>query len=114
MDSEDRLWIGEYYAKKIAMFDTRTGQFREWAKPIPWYGPYDVVSDKNRNLWMGSMSSDLITWFNPQTGNFRHYLLPSLDVNVRRADVDNSTPQTTFWVGENHRAKIAKVEPVSR
>lgn len=112
MDSEDRLWIGECYAKKIAMFDTRTGQFREWNQPIPWYGPYDVVSDKNGDLWMGSMSSDLITRFNPKTGHFRHYLLPSLDVNVRRADVDNSTPQPTFWVGENHRAKIAKVEPL--
>jgi virginiamycin B lyase len=112
MDSEDRLWIGEYYGKKIAMFDTKTGRFQEWPQPIPWYGPYDVAPDKDGNLWTGSMSSDLITRFNPGTGEFRHYLLPRLGVNVRRADVDNSSSPPTFWVGENHQAKIAKVEPL--
>ena len=112
LDSQGRLWIGEYYAKKIAMFDTKTAQFREWAQPIPWYGPYDVAPDKNGNLWTGSMSSDLITRFNPKTGEFRHYLLPSLGANVRRVDIDNSSPKPIFWVGEDHRAKIAKVEPL--
>ena len=29
-DSEDRLWIGEYYASKIAMSDTQSGKFQEW------------------------------------------------------------------------------------
>jgi virginiamycin B lyase len=112
IDSQDRLWIGEYYGKKISMFDTRTEQFQEWSVPIPWYGPYDVAPDKNGNLWTGSMSSDLIIRFNPKTGEFRRYLLPTLGVNVRRADVDNSGLQPIFWVGENHQAKIAKVEPV--
>ena len=112
MDSEDRLWIGEYYAEKIVMFDTRIGQFQEWSQPIPWYGPYDVAPDKNGNLWTGSMSSDLITRFTPKTGEFRHYLLPSLDTNMRRADVDNSSPRPMFWMAESHRGKIAKVEPL--
>ena len=112
IDSQDRLWIGEYYGKKIAMFDTKTAQFQEWPVTIPWYGPYDVARDKNGNLWTGSMSSDLIARLNPKTGEFRYYLLPTLGVNVRRADVDNSGPKPIFWVGENHQAKIAKVEPV--
>jgi virginiamycin B lyase len=111
MDSDDRLWIGEYYAKKIARFDTKTETFQEWPLPIPWYGAYDVAPDQDGRLWTGSMSSDLITRFDPRTGEFRHYLLPSLDVNVRRADVDLSGPGAVFWVGENHRARIARVEP---
>jgi streptogramin lyase len=113
VDSQDHLWIGEYYGKKIAMFDTKTQRFQEWPMPIPWYGAYDVVLDKNGNVWTGSMSSDLIARLNPKTGEFRYYLLPSLGANVRRVDVDNSSPQPIFWVGENHRAKIAKVEPVN-
>jgi virginiamycin B lyase len=112
IDSQDRLWIGEYYGKKIAMFDTKTEQFQEWPMTIPWYGPYDVAPDKNGNVWTGSMSSDLIARLNPKTGEFRYYLLPTLGVNVRRVDVDNSGAQPIFWVGENHQAKIAKVEPV--
>jgi virginiamycin B lyase len=111
-DSEDRLWIGEYYASKIAMFDTRSGKFQEWPHPIPYYGPYDAVLDKAGYVWTGSMSTDLVTRLDPRTGEFRMYLLPHLGANIRRVDVDNSTTPPIFWVGENHQAKIAKVEPL--
>lgn len=112
MDSEDRLWIGEYYANKIARFDTKTGQYQEWAHPLAWYDPYDVAPAKDGNLWVGGMSSDLITRFNLKTGEFRNYLMPRVDTNVRRVDVDNSGARPVFWVGENHQSKIAKVEPL--
>jgi streptogramin lyase len=112
IDSKDRLWIGEYYGNNFAMFDTKTNQFKEWRHPIPWYGPYDVAPDKEGYLWTGGMASDLITRFNPKTGASRNYLLPRVGVNVRRVDVDNSGPRPIFWVGENHQAKIAKVEPL--
>jgi virginiamycin B lyase len=94
------------------MFDTRTDEFQEWAHPIPWYGPYDVAPDKEGFLWTGAMSSDFITRFNPKTGEFRNYLLPRIGSNVRRVDVDNTGAHPVFWVGENHQAKIAKVEPL--
>jgi streptogramin lyase len=111
-DTQGRLWIGEYYGKKIGMFDTRSERFQEWPVTIPWYGPYDAAPDKDGFVWTGSMSSDLIARLNPKTGEFRYYLLPTLGANVRRTDVDNSAQRPIFWVGENHRAKIAKVEPL--
>jgi len=111
-DSQGRLWFGECYAKNIAMLEPETGKIQEWPHPTPWYGPYDVVPDKDGKVWTGSTSSDLVTRFDPKTGEYREYLLPTLDVNFRRADVDNSGMRPVFWVGENHRAKIAKVEPL--
>lgn len=112
MDSQGRVWIGEYYGKKIAMFDPRTEQFQEWTPPLPWYGAYDVVLDKDGYAWTGTMTSEVILRLNPKTGEFRQYLLPRLGVNVRRVEVDDSGPRPVFWVGENHQAKIAKVEPL--
>jgi virginiamycin B lyase len=112
MDSQGRVWIGEYYGKKIAMFDPTTEKFREWNPPIPWYGPYDVVLDKNGYAWTGTMTSEVILRLDPKSGEFRQYLLPRLGVNVRRVEVDDSAPVPVFWVGENHQAKIAKVEPL--
>jgi streptogramin lyase len=111
IDSQDRVWFAENYAFKLALFDTKTKQFQEWADPTPWDAPYDVVCDKNSDLWTGSMTTDLITRLNPKTGHYFRYLLLGLGVNIRRVDVDNSTPRPTFWVGENHLAKIAKIEP---
>ncbi|HEX4200668.1 MAG TPA: carboxypeptidase regulatory-like domain-containing protein, partial [Chthoniobacterales bacterium] len=112
VDSQDRLWIGEYYGKKIAMFDPATGQFREWSLPLPWYGSYDVVLDKDGYAWTGTMTSEVILRLDPKSGEFRQYLLPRLGVNVRRVEVDNTGPRPAFWIGENHQAKIAKVEPL--
>ena len=111
-DSKERLWVGEYYVNKIAVFDTKSEKFQEWAHPIPWYGPYDVAPAKDGYVWTGAMASDLITRFNPQSGVLRNYLLPRVGANVRRVDVDNSGPRPIFWVAECHQAKIAKVEPL--
>ena len=63
-------------------------------------------------LWAGAMTSELILRLNAGTGEFRKYLLPRLGVNVRRVEVDNSGTRPVFWVGENHQAKIARVEPL--
>ena len=113
MDEQGRLWIGEYYGKTIAMFDPKTEQFQEWKIPIPWYGAYDVALDKNGYAWTGTMTREIILRLDPKTGEFRRYLLPRLGVNVRRVEVDNSGARPVFWVGENHQAKIAKVEPLN-
>jgi virginiamycin B lyase len=112
VDSQGRAWFAENYAFKFGLFDTTTKKFQEWPDPTPWDAPYDVVSDKAGYLWTGSMTTDIITRFNPKTGDYFKYLLPNLGINVRRVDVDDSTPHPVFWVGENHLAKIAKVEPL--
>jgi len=113
LDDDGRLWIGEYYGKTIGMFDTKTEKFQEWKLPIPWYGAYDVALDKDGQAWTGTMTSEIILRLNPKTGEFRQYLLPRLGVNVRRVEVENSGARPVFWVGENHLAKVARVEPLN-
>lgn len=112
VDWEDNVWVGENYGLKIARLDARTKQFKEWDDPTPWDGPYDAVRDKSNHVWTGGMTTDLVTRLDPETGEIVQYLLPTLGANIRRVEVDNSTNPPTFWVGENHAAKIAKVEPL--
>ncbi len=111
MDSQDRVWFGEYRGNKIGMFDTKTETFKEWKMPTPWSEPYDVVVDKNGEAWTGSMINDQIDRLDPNTGQVTEYLLPQ-ETNIRRVFVDNSTSPVTFWVGNNHRASIVKLEPL--
>jgi streptogramin lyase len=111
MDSQDRVWFGEYRGNKIGMFDTKTETFKEWTMPTPWSQPYDVVVDKNGEAWTGSMINDHIDRLDPKTGQVTEYLLPQ-ETNIRRVFVDNSTSPVTFWVGNNHRASIVKLEPL--
>jgi streptogramin lyase len=111
MDAQDRLWFGEYRGDRIGMFDTKTGQFREWPVAPRWSAPYDVTLDRNEEAWTGSMLSDRVTRLNTRTGDAINYLLPRT-TNIRRVFVDNSTTPVTFWAGSNHGASIIKVEPL--
>ena len=114
IDSQDRFWFAEYYVGKIGMFDTRTKQFREWdIPPTPWSGPYDVVVDKNGEVWASGEFTDNLFRLNPATGEVTTYPVSSKPyMQVQRVDVDNSTNPVTVWLGENHLARIAKVEPL--
>ena len=110
MDSKDQLWIAEFRANKIAMFDTRSEHFQEWDIPEGNY-PYYVVGDRNGEAWSGSEFNDRILRLNPGTKETTEYLLPH-STNIRRVFVDNSTTPVTIWIGNNHAASIVKVEPL--
>jgi streptogramin lyase len=112
MDAQDRLWFAEWRADKVAMFDTKTNEFKEWDIPAnPYSAPYDVVIDKNDEIWTGGMTDDRIHRVDTKTGKTVDYLLPR-ETNVRRVYVDNTTNPVTFWVGNNHGASIVKLEPL--
>ena len=83
MDSQRRIWLAEYAANKVAMFDPVKETFREWEIPTPYTYPYDVFLDRNADLWAGSMSSDRVLRLKPETGKSVEYLLPR-QTNVRR------------------------------
>jgi len=109
IDSQGRLWFGENRGNKIGMFDTNTQKFQEWAVPFPYYFPYDVTLDRNGEVWAVTEFSDSVLRLDRGTGQYTAYLLPR-ETNMRRAFVDNSTAPVAFWVGNTHRASIAKIE----
>jgi virginiamycin B lyase len=111
MDSEDRLWFGEFRGNKIAMFDTKIGMFKEYPVPTPWTNIYDAISDKAGYAWGGGMNNDHVVRVNTKTGETVEYLLPRT-TNIRRVNVDNQTNPPTFWVGNNLEGTIIKVEPL--
>lgn len=110
VDAQDRLWFAEYFAGRLAMFDPLTKQTKEWPVPVPYADPYDVVLDKNGTVWSGGMVTDYVFRLDPATGRITKYLLPTVNTNIRRIDVDSSTTPVSVWVGENHHSKIAKIE----
>jgi virginiamycin B lyase len=110
VDAQDRAWFAEYYAGKFGMLDRKTKEIKEWPIPVPYADPYDVVVARNGEVWSGGMVTDYIFRLDPATGRITKYLLPTVDTNVRRIDVDNSTTPVGVWVGETHHGKIARLE----
>jgi virginiamycin B lyase len=111
IDSQDRVWWAQYTINSVAMFDPRSRKVTQWKMPTPWTNPYDAMFDDKKYLWTASMSNDHVVRMNTETGEFTEYLLPRY-TNIRSVEVDKSTPLSTLWVGNNHGAKIIKVEPL--
>jgi streptogramin lyase len=114
MAPDDQLWFAENNdsGRKIAVFDTKTKQFKEWTPPTPGDLPYDVVPDKAGFVWGGGEQTDFVTRLNPKTGEMVDYVLPNSNVNIRRVDVNNLTNPPSMLFGENHQAKIILVQPL--
>lgn len=112
IDAQGRAWFAEYRAGKIGMFDPSTKAFKEWAVPqLGAADPYSVAVDKNGEAWSGGMYTDYVFRLNPATGKVTKYLMPTVNVNVRRVDVDSSA-KPAVWIGANHHPKIIKIEPL--
>jgi len=111
-DDQNRLWFAEYAANRIAMFDPKNEQIKEWKLPTDWSAPYDVVPSKGAaEVWTGSMLTDQVARLNPKTDEIVEYLLPR-NTNIRRVFVVDSGPRPVLWVGNNHGNAIVKVEPL--
>jgi streptogramin lyase len=108
IDDQDRVLVAEYRASKVALFDSKSKTFTEYALPEYTF-PYRADFDKNGEIWASTMSTDRVVRLDPRTGHVLQYLMPS-DTNMRTVFVDNSTTPVTFWVGSNHDHRIVKVE----
>jgi virginiamycin B lyase len=110
MDADGRITFAEFAADRVGVMDTKTEQIREYPLPEN-FAPYDAVMDRNGEVWTGGMNADTIVRVDTNTGQSVGYPLPE-STNVRRVFVDNATTPVTFWVGNNHRGKIIKLEPL--
>lgn len=112
VDSQDRLWCGQFNGNGLAMFDPKTQKVTEWKAPTPWTRPYDAQFDDKLYAWTAGMDSDLALRLNSQTGEITEYLLPH-ETNVRHVEVQKSGPLSSFWVGDQHGATLIRVEPLT-
>jgi streptogramin lyase len=110
VDSQDRLWCGEFNGNGLAMFDPKTKKITEWKAPTPWTRPYDAQFDDKTYLWTAGMDNDLALRLNTQTGEFTEYLLPH-ETNVRHVEVQKSGGLSSLWLGDQHGATLIHIEP---
>lgn len=108
VDAQGRAWYAGFRGGRIGMFDPRTTALKEWPVP-PNIDPYDVIVDRTGDAWSGGMATDYIVRLNPMTGAITKYLMPTVNVNIRGIEVDRAN-KPVVWVGENHHAKILRLE----
>jgi virginiamycin B lyase len=83
-DSQGRLWISEWEAGQLGMYDPATEMWREWPLPGNTPKPYAVYVDEQDMVWLSDFGANAMVRFNPAEESFEVFTLPSPTANVRQ------------------------------
>jgi virginiamycin B lyase len=83
-DSLGRVWVSEWNAGQVGMYDPATGEWREWKLPGDHPQAYAVYVDEHDLIWLSDFGANALVSFDPTTETFSTYPLPSPDGAVRQ------------------------------
>jgi virginiamycin B lyase len=83
-DSRGRLWVSEWEAGKVAVFDPKAGRWHEWRLPGPDPMAYAAYVDEKDAVWLTDFGANALVRFDPETRRFTSIALPSPSANVRQ------------------------------
>ena len=83
-DSRGRLWISEWNAGKLGVYNPRTRRWREWRLPGANPQPYAVYVDEADLVWLTDFGANSLVRFDPARQRFESFTLPQQAANVRQ------------------------------
>jgi virginiamycin B lyase len=83
-DSHGRLWISEWNAGKLALYDPATNKWQEWRLPGSNPMPYAVYVDNHDMVWLSDFGANALVKFDPIKERFEVFPLSTPNANVRQ------------------------------
>jgi virginiamycin B lyase len=83
-DSRGRIWVSEWNAGKLGMYNPARRRWREWRLPGGNPQAYAVYVDERDVVWLTDFGANAIVRFNPRTQRFTQVRLPSAGAEVRQ------------------------------
>lgn len=83
-DSTGRLWLTEWNAGNLGMYDPVTNMWKEWKLPGQNPQPYAVFVDNKDTVWISDFGSNAMIRFEASTEKFQSFPLPTPDAKVRQ------------------------------
>ena len=66
-DSKGRIWVSEWNAGQLGLYDPQTNAWREWRLPGDRPQAYAVYVDERDIVWVSDWGADTIVSFDPAT-----------------------------------------------
>jgi len=82
-DSRGRLWVSEWNAGQVGVYDSKRNRWQEWKLPGPDPMTYAVYVDETDRVWLTDFGGQALVRFDPQTERFSTYRLRA-NANVRQ------------------------------
>ncbi|MGQ0741368.1 MAG: Vgb family protein [Alphaproteobacteria bacterium] len=83
-DSKGRLWVSEWIAGKLSVYDPAAKTWKSWALPGDGAKCYAVFVDENDKVWVTDFAANAILRFDPVTEKFRSFPSDKPDAQVRQ------------------------------
>jgi len=83
-DSKGRIWVSEWNAGKIGVYDPGAGRWREWRLPGESPRAYAVYVDETDRIWASDFGGNALVRFDPDGETFQTFPLPSKGARVRQ------------------------------
>ncbi len=83
-DSKGRLWISEWNAGQVSMYDPATKRWRQWKPPVDGARVYSVYVDERDQVWLTEWTSNAILRFDPATEKFESFASDRPGAHVRQ------------------------------
>lgn len=83
-DSRGRIWVSEWHAGQLSLYDPVSGDWRSW--PLPGKRPraYAVYVDERDTVWVSDFGANAVHRFDPQRERFDTFASPRPQANVRQ------------------------------
>lgn len=83
-DSQGKVWVSEWNAGQVAVYDPADGSWREWKLPGNRPQTYAIYVDEQDIIWLSDFGGNAILRFDPGPEQFTVYQLPSPNAQVRQ------------------------------
>ena len=83
-DSKGRIWVSEWNAGAVSVFDPATAGWKSWKLPGDNPQAYAVYVDNNDKVWLTDFGANAIVRFDPSTEIFETYPSDQADASVRQ------------------------------
>lgn len=83
-DSRGRVWVSEWNAGQVAVFDPVPGTWQEWKLPGARPAAYAVYVDDRDIVWVTDFGANALVRFDPETQRFSSFPFASAGAEVRQ------------------------------
>jgi virginiamycin B lyase len=83
-DSAGRVWVSEWEAGQVAVYDPTSDSWKEWKLPGDQPQAYAVYVDDQDMVWLSDFRANALVRFDPTAEAFTVYELPSPNASVRQ------------------------------
>ena len=83
-DRQGHIWVSEWNAGQVGVYDPGTGEWREWRLPGLTPQAYAVFVDDRDQVWLSDFGSNSLVRFDPAREAFESFPLPSSPAHVRQ------------------------------